>query len=399
MIILVLKLKNIFVVPFKYLFTCEMFSLFPPNFKDKWQTFFLLALYWIIFEKKQQGILQYSKLWVSTFSWMTFCAQSETYGQIIPVVCLFIFVYFLPNSHFLLLLFWENEPYSTKWAGVGKAEPGASHTNKQNWELHTGRGPHAQSTVLRTSLERCWPGGLQGRVWDKGDGEKMAGEPTVRNENRDSWREWVVRAGHRLGQRGQWSHLTQYWSREGSIIISEIETPDLRRWRSGRNGQACCPKWYLSLLSSKSLIHLHLENEILVTRAGLGVSVTHVPWPHPLPPPKSLTLQSPHLLVLFPQPDKPFQFSNLRSYSLEKSLLQYCLSQNASFWSLKSEPWLPPPRLMPCVLQSIQGRPGPQPWALSSCPYECDLLSLQSQPCPTLRQILTRIMGDSAWTT
>lgn len=159
-------------------------------------------------------------------------------------VCLFIFVYFLPNSHFLLLLFWETVPYSTKWAGVGKAEPGASHTSKQNWELHKGRGPHAQSPVPRTSLERCRPGGLQGRVWDKGDGEMTAGEPTVRNENRDSWQEWVGRAGHRLGQRGQWSHLTQYWSREGSVIISETETPELRRWRGGRNGQACCPKWY-----------------------------------------------------------------------------------------------------------------------------------------------------------
>lgn len=150
MIILVLKLKNIFVIPFKYLLTCKMFSLFPPNFKDKWQTFFLLALYWIIFEKKQQGILQYSKLWVSIFSWMTFCAQSETYGKIMPVVCLFIFAYFLPNSYSLLLLFWGTVPYSTKWAGVGKAEPGASHTNMQNGELHKGGGTHAQSSVPRT---------------------------------------------------------------------------------------------------------------------------------------------------------------------------------------------------------------------------------------------------------
>lgn len=72
----------------------------------------------------------------------------------------------------------------------------------------------------------------------------MAGESTVRNENRDSWWEWVGRVRHRLGQKGQRPHLIQYWSREGTVIISEIETPKLRRWRGGCSGQACCPKWY-----------------------------------------------------------------------------------------------------------------------------------------------------------
>ena len=217
----------------------------------------------------------------------------------------------------------------------------------------------------------------------------MTGETTVRNENRDSWWEWVGSVGHRLGQKGQRSHLIQYWNREGTVIISEIETPKLRRWRGGCNGQACCPKSYPATSFLK----------IFNPPAPIEWNPSHLGWfgglsnPGPLTSPcllpsESLTFQSPCLLVLFPQPDKPFQFSILRrSYSSEKSLLQYCLSHDASFWSLKSEPWTPPPRLMPCIVQSIQGRPGPQPWPLSSCPYECDLLSLQSQHCPTLSDI------------
>ena len=160
MIILVLKLKNIFVIPFKYLFTCEMFSLFPPNFKDKWQTFFLLALYWIIFEKKQQGILQYSKLWVSIFSWMTFCAQSETYGKIMPFVCLFIFAYFLPNSYSLLLLFWGLCP--TAQSGQVWVRLSPEHRTQicrmENCVRARARTHRAQCP--EPGLGRCWPGGL-----------------------------------------------------------------------------------------------------------------------------------------------------------------------------------------------------------------------------------------------
>ena len=59
--------------------------------------------------------------------------------------CLFSPKFLFPPSPFL-----GTVPYSTKWAGVGKAEPGASHTNMQNGELRKGGGTHAQSSVPRT---------------------------------------------------------------------------------------------------------------------------------------------------------------------------------------------------------------------------------------------------------
>ena len=152
MIILVLKLKNIFVIPFKYLFTCKMFSLFPPNFKDKWQTFFLLALYWIIFEKKQQGILQYSKLWVSIFSWMTFCAQSETYGKImlifsqIPIPSFSFFGGLCPTAQ-----------SGQVWVRLS-LEHRTQICRMENC-IRAGARTH-RAQCPEPGLGRCWPGGL-----------------------------------------------------------------------------------------------------------------------------------------------------------------------------------------------------------------------------------------------